>query len=188
MYSLSTALYFILVAAQQHSDVLLGNNKNSPAGLRSQVEIQFTLYNSSTGEPDIRRFQFTSLQGGKVVITPIQGRLPKGRYECGYDLARDNSTGRYYLTLRDECFEVVADSSGYYDNYFLSGCSIQPSYEYLYVPTATTGYDVYQSSTTITTTTPTVTTTTRATSASSGDCCSTLTAKLLISTALLVFW
>ncbi|KAF4688914.1 hypothetical protein FOZ60_002231 [Perkinsus olseni] len=50
----------------------------------------------------------------------------------------------YTLRLVKECDEIVTDSDGYYDEYFLTGCNIENGYQYLNVPISPTGYDVYQ--------------------------------------------
>ncbi|KAF4658223.1 hypothetical protein FOZ61_005753 [Perkinsus olseni] len=144
----------------------------------------YTLYSTDSGEPDIQRFQFTSQQGGKVLVTSIKGHLPKGQYDCEYDLDRSSGDPRYPLTLKGACNGLVMDSSGYYDNDFLNGCSVEHNYQYLYVPIATTGYDIYQSNniSTTTTKTPTPTTTPPATTSKTTPTITTTTLTTSVST------
>ncbi|KAF4671302.1 hypothetical protein FOZ61_003236 [Perkinsus olseni] len=157
MHPSLTGLCVILVAAQRHSDTFLA--EDSSGGLGSPIDRTYTLHSTSGGEPDIESFRFTRQQGGRVFITAYKGRLPKGQYDCGYELAQSSGASRYTLTLKDPCRQVVMDSTGYYDYTFLTGCFIDSDYQYLHVRTATTGYDIYRSNT-IPTTTPTPTTTT----------------------------
>ncbi|KAF4713508.1 hypothetical protein FOZ63_018028 [Perkinsus olseni] len=135
-------LYLIFFASQRHSEslagqppVLLGPGRGSLAGKT------YYFYYSSTGEPDIERFEFSC---EKVLIKSIQGHLPRGDYECGYELVQHKGAARYAIKLSDECREIVEDSIGYFDDYFLSGCNVESNDEFLYVPTAPTGYDVYR--------------------------------------------
>ncbi|KAF4696267.1 hypothetical protein FOZ60_001391 [Perkinsus olseni] len=105
--------------------------------------ISYVFYSSPTKEPVIQRVQFTRQQGGRVFITAKQGRLPRGQYDCGYRLQQSSGAPRITLTLMDQCAQLVKDSSGYFNNAFLTGSYIENGYQYLYVQTATTGYDVY---------------------------------------------
>ncbi|KAF4710907.1 hypothetical protein FOZ62_000775 [Perkinsus olseni] len=123
-------LYFILVAAQYGG-----------GGFGYPIDKTYTLH-ASKGKAAILSFHFTREQGGRVFITSIQGRLPRGEYDCGYYI--DQNHARYILTLVRECSEIVIDSLGYYDGRLLNDSLIVSTYKSLYVPTVSNGYDVYK--------------------------------------------
>ncbi|KAF4679564.1 hypothetical protein FOZ60_014876 [Perkinsus olseni] len=143
MYLCLTGLHFLFVAAQCNPEVFLANNADSAGGSGFPVDRSYVFYSSPTKEPVIQRVQFTRQQGGRVFITAKQGRLPRGQYDCGYRLQQSSGAPRITLTLMDQCAQLVKDSSGYFNNAFLTGSYIENGYQYLYVQTATTGYDVY---------------------------------------------
>ncbi|KAF4707768.1 hypothetical protein FOZ62_027211 [Perkinsus olseni] len=129
MYLCLAGLFFIFAAAHCDSDAFLGATEGSNGGLGSPVDKIYVLYDSPTKKAPIQSIRFTREQGGRVYITPYKGRLLRGEYT---------------LRLVKECDEIVTDSDGYYDEYFLTGCNIENGYQYLNVPISPTGYDVYQ--------------------------------------------
>ncbi|KAF4747808.1 hypothetical protein FOZ63_027450 [Perkinsus olseni] len=144
MYLCLAGLFFIFAAAHCDSDAFLGATEGSNGGLGSPVDKIYVLYDSPTKKAPIQSIRFTREQGGRVYITPYKGRLLRGEYDCGYYLSQSSGAPRYTLRLVKECDEIVTDSDGYYDEYFLTGCNIENGYQYLNVPISPTGYDVYQ--------------------------------------------
>ncbi|KAF4673939.1 hypothetical protein FOL46_006132 [Perkinsus olseni] len=144
MYLHLTGLCFIFVVAQCGPEVFRGDNEDSSGGLGSPVDKTYTFYSSTTGEPDILQFKFTRQQGGRVYITPYKGHLKKALYDCGYTLNQGSGARDFTVTLNPPCDQIVEDSAGYYDKYFMTGCYIENGYQYLHVPTASTGVDLYQ--------------------------------------------
>ncbi|KAF4682470.1 hypothetical protein FOZ60_010472 [Perkinsus olseni] len=127
MYLNLTSLYLIFVVAQCGPEVFRGDTEKTPNGLGSPIDKTYTYDSSSSGEADILQFRFTSEQGGRVYITPYKGHLKKGQYDCGYTLQQSSE-----------------DSAGYYDEKFITGCTIENGYQNLTVPTASTGEDQYK--------------------------------------------
>ncbi|KAF4711423.1 hypothetical protein FOZ63_024570 [Perkinsus olseni] len=127
MYLHLAALYFIFVVAQCGPEVLRGDAEDSSSGLGFPIDKTFTYDSSSSGKADILQFKFTREQGGRVYITPYKGHLKKGLYDCGYTLQQSSE-----------------DSAGYYDEKFITGCTIEKGYKNLHVPTASTGEDQYK--------------------------------------------
>ncbi|KAF4679314.1 hypothetical protein FOZ60_015210 [Perkinsus olseni] len=144
MYLHLTGLCLIFVVAQCGPEVFRGDTEDSSGGLGSPIDKTYTYYRSSTGEPDILQFKFTREQGGRVYITPYKDHLKKGQYDCGYTLQQSSGATDFTVTLHSPCDQIVEDSAGYYDNYFITGCYIENGYQYLHVPTASTGVDLYQ--------------------------------------------
>ncbi|KAF4732054.1 hypothetical protein FOZ63_015105, partial [Perkinsus olseni] len=141
MYLNLTGLYLIFVVAQCGPEVFRGDIENTPNGLGSPIDKTYTYDSSSSGEADILQFRFVSEQSGRVYITPYKGHLKKGQYDCGYTLQQSSGASRFTVTLNSPCDEIVEDSAGYYDEKFITGCTIENGYQNLTVPTASTGED-----------------------------------------------
>ncbi|KAF4696274.1 hypothetical protein FOZ60_001398 [Perkinsus olseni] len=124
-----TGLYFIFIVAQCGPEVFRGDNEDPSGGLGSPVDKTYTFHSSSSGEPDILEFKFTRKQRGRVYITPYKGHLRKGEYECGYELQQSTGSPRFAVTLSSTCHQIVEDSAGYYDKFFLSDCYIENGYD-----------------------------------------------------------
>ncbi|KAF4648738.1 hypothetical protein FOZ61_002277 [Perkinsus olseni] len=131
MYLCLAGLFFIFAAAHCDSDAFLGATESSSGGLGFPVDKTYVLYDSPTKKAPIQSIRFTREQGGVVYITTRKGRLPRGEYVCGYYLSHKGGAPRYTLRLAKECDEIVKDSDGYYDEYFLTGCNIENDYQYL---------------------------------------------------------
>ncbi|KAF4647893.1 hypothetical protein FOZ61_003505 [Perkinsus olseni] len=140
MYLRLSSLYLIFVVAECDSEVFLGDKEDYSGRLGAPIDKTYALNSSSSKEPAIQNFKFTRQQSGRVFITAIKGRLRKGQYDCGYNIANGSSN----VTLMDPCRQIVEDSNGYYGDSFLSGCYMSSNNQFLNVPTATVGYDLYQ--------------------------------------------